>query len=281
MEQRLHWALGACARVMRPLVRLALAMGVKYPHLDELLRELLLDEARRSWQAQGVKRPNVSQLSVTTGLNRKAVTARVRATFDPLPHTELSAAAKVFTLWLQLVAERPERVRLPVVARNDHPGPSFESVAREASRGNLHHRAVLEELVRLDLVSERDGVVELRADGFVPAGDLQSMLAFVGDNGRDHLLAAVSNTLGGSPRLLERAVYARGLSLADCERIHAEVRTRWTEMHQTLSREMMDAVAAAPEGARGRIRVGIYTYYEEESAPPADAARRDMEGSRT
>lgn len=264
---------------MRPLVRLALAMGVKYPHLDELLREQLLDEARRIWQAQGVKRPNVSQLSVTTGLNRKAITARVRATLDPLPHTELSAAAKVFTRWLQLVAEQPERVRLPVVARSDHPGPSFESVAREASRGNLHHRAVLDELVRLDLVSEQGAEAELRADGFVPASDLQSMLAFVGDNGRDHLLAAVGNTLGESPRMLERAVYARGLSLEDCERIHAGVRTRWAEMHQTLTREMMAAVDAAPDGARARIRVGIYTYFEEETAPPpADEARHGAEG---
>ena len=58
---------GACARVLRPLVRLALAFGVKHAHLEELLRDLMVDEARRAWLRKGSE-PNISQLSVTTGL---------------------------------------------------------------------------------------------------------------------------------------------------------------------------------------------------------------------
>ena len=34
--------------------------------------------------------------------------------------------------------------------------------------------------------------------GFVPASDLKTMLSFLGDNSRDHLLAGVSNTIGES-----------------------------------------------------------------------------------
>jgi hypothetical protein len=79
-------------------------------------------------------------------------------------------------------------------------------VARQGSRGNLHHRAILDELVRLDMADEDDGYVELKAAAFVPAQDLQTMLAFLGDNSRDHLLAAVSNILGERPPMLERSV---------------------------------------------------------------------------
>ncbi|MEZ2299315.1 DUF6502 family protein [Variovorax sp. RCC_210] len=265
MEQRLDWALSACARILRPVVRLALSMGVRHPHLEGLLRDLLLEEAQRSWRRQGVAKPNLSQLSVTTGLNRKAVTARVRATVDPLPHTELSAAAKTFTLWLQMVAQDPGLQQLPVTAENKM--PSFEAVARMSTRGNVHHRTILDELIRLQMVNEVDGVVELTADGFVPVEDLQSMLAFLGDNGRDHLLAAVANTLDVSPRMLERAVYARGLTLQECEQIHQLVRKRWSALHHELAQEMTQAVARAPQGATGRIRVGIYTYYEDEGTP--------------
>ena len=39
---------------MRPLVRLALRMGLKHRQLEEILRELLLSEARRLWRDQGV-----------------------------------------------------------------------------------------------------------------------------------------------------------------------------------------------------------------------------------
>ncbi|HEX7865372.1 MAG TPA: DUF6502 family protein [Variovorax sp.] len=265
MEHRLDWALAACTRILRPVVRLALAMGVKHPHLEELLRDLLIEEAQRSWRGQGVPRPNLSQLSITTGLNRKAVTAKVRATGDPLPHTELSAAAKTFTLWLQMLTQNDSFRRLPITAGNA--APSFEAVARMSSRGDVHHRTILDELVRLNMVSEDEGVVELTTDGFVPVEDLQSMLAFLGDNGRDHLLAAVSNTLGEEPRMLERAVYARGLSLQECEQIQRMVRERWAALHHELAQEMTQAVDRAPTGATGRIRVGIYTYYEDENAP--------------
>jgi hypothetical protein len=267
MEHRLDWALAACARILRPVVRLALAMGVKHPHLEELLRDLLIEEAQRSWREQGVPSPNLSQLSVTTGLNRKAVTAKIRATVDPLPHTELSAAAKTFTLWLQMLTEDASFRRLPVTAGQTV--TSFETVARMSSRGNVHHRTILDELIRLNMVTENGGVAELTTDGFVPVQDLQSMLAFLGDNGRDHLLAAVSNTLGEQPRMLERAVFARGLTLQACEQIHNLVRERWSALHHDLAQEMTQAVDQAPVGAKGRIRVGIYTYYEDESALPS------------
>ena len=83
-----------------------MGLGLKQPHLQELLNELLLDEARRSWQSKGVQ-PNLSQLSITTGINRKAVTARVRAPRDPLAPTELSSAAKTLTVWVLRARDNP------------------------------------------------------------------------------------------------------------------------------------------------------------------------------
>ena len=53
------------------------------------------------------------------------------------------------------------------------------------------------------------------------------MLGFLGANAGDHLAAAVANTLGGQPALLERSVFASGISPADCERIHQLARERW------------------------------------------------------
>lgn len=260
MQDRLSWAQAACARVMRPLVRLALGMGLKHPHLEGMLRDLLLEEATRLWQRQGVAAPNISQLAVTTGLNRKDVTARVRRPADPLPHTELSAAAKSFTRWLQLATQNPQLQRLPVAATGQ--GLSFEDVAREASRGDVHHRAVLDELVRLGMVTRVDsGEVELAAEGFVPTSDLQTTLAFLGDNLRDHAQAAVSNALGEGPLLLERAVFAEGLGEGDCDAVHQLMRQRWNGMHRELVTQLSEAIARG--GAQGpkRMRVGVYVWH--------------------
>jgi len=263
MENRLGWTLAACARIMRPVVRLALAMGVQHSHLESVLRDLLLDEARRSWRNAGTE-PNISQLSVTTGLSRKAVTARVREPSDTLPHTETSAAAKTLTLWLQMLADNPERRLLPVVAEGGD--LSFEAMARQASRGNVHHRAILDELVRLQMATERDGRAELKATGFVPVGDLQAMLAFLGDNARDHVLAGVSNILGNEPRMLERAVFAQGLDAQACDRVQQLLRQRWDALHHELTQVLAEAVDEAEGHGPARMRVGIYSYFED-SAP--------------
>lgn len=104
---------------------------------------------------------------------------------------------------------------------------------------------------------------ELNATAFVPAKDLKSMLAFLGDNARDHLLAGVANTVGAEPPLLERSVFATGIPLEDCERIHQLVRQRWGVLHNELTHEMTRAFEAAEKDARCRIRVGICTYYED------------------
>lgn len=270
-QSQLSWVLAACARVLRPVVRLALSLGAKHAQLETLLRELMIDEARRAWRLQGIE-PNISQLSVTTGLNRKAVTLRVRETPDPLSHSETSAGAKTLTMWLQMFADDPAYRFLPIATEGG--GPSFESLARRASRGNVHHRAILDELVRLNMVAEVDGRAELAAAGFVPSGDLKEMLAFLGDNTRDHLLAAVSNTLGASAPLLERSVFAGGIRLEDCERIHQLARERWGVLHRALTEEMTRSYEAADEGATGRIRVGIYTYYEDTAAEAAASAAK-------
>lgn len=262
MHDRLSWTQAAFARILRPAVRLALAMGLKHPQLEEVLRDLLVEEARNLWLKKDGSNPNLSQLATTTGLNRKDVTARVRDTRAVLPATESSAAAKAYTAWLQVVAEDESQRKLPVA--DSGAGHSFELLSRFATRGNVHHRTVLEELQRLNLVAFSDGEVHLIGDSFLPAASVRDMLAFLGDNVRDHLQAAVSNTLGDQPRMLERAVYASGLTLDDCERIHQLTRRHWDTLHHQLVREMTDAVEQSDGQGAGRIRVGIYTYYENE-----------------
>lgn len=257
---QLDLALSACARILRPVVKLAMALGLKQQHLHELVNELLLDEAKRSWQARGIK-ANLSQLSITTGLNRKAVTSRVRTPRDPLAPTELSAASKTLTVWLEMANDNEALRTLPVMAEGKT--PSFESMAWIGSRGNVHHRVILEELMRLGMIVEQDHTVTLKADGFVPAKDLAAMLSFFADNSRDHLNASVSNLLAERPPLLERSVFAHGLSMEACEEIHQLVRTRWSSLHHELAHQMRTAIDTGGENATGRMRVGIYTYFED------------------
>jgi hypothetical protein len=276
MHERLQWMQAAWARVLRPMVRLALAHGLKHAQMESVLRNLLLDEARRQLVQQGIGRPNISQLSTLTGLNRKEITARVRASGDDPGPPVLSPATLVFTRWLQMATDEPALRRLPIKAQDGK--PAFESLARESTRGNVHHRSVLDDLIRLGMVAEVGDQVELTAEGFIPANDLQGMLEFVAQNGRDHLQAAVNNTLGDGPRMLERAVFADGLSAEECERVQLLTREAWAEMHHRLVDELHRGVAQSGPDASHRIKIGIYVLHEDTrdtSTPPAPALPSD------
>lgn len=261
MHDQLTWAQTAFGRALRPLVRLALGLGLKHSHLEELLRQQLLNEAIKLWQDKGVAHPNISQLAITTGLNRKEVTARVRTPLQAPEHSEMSSSVKTLTLWLQKASELPEMKRLPITGSRGT--VSFEDIARQASRGDVHHRSVLDELTRLGLCTERDGYVELAADGYIPTGDLKSTLAFLGDNLHDHAAAAVSNTLAEAPLMLERAVFAGGLTAEDCDALHQLARDRWRALHRELVGAMNVAVDESEGRGSRRIRIGIYVYHDE------------------
>jgi hypothetical protein len=257
------WAQNACYHLLRPVVRLALGMGLKHKQLDELLRSALLDQARQSWEDKGVVQPNISQLAVTTGLNRKEVTDRVRRVEGLLMMAGESAASKTLTAWLQLLAQDSSLKTLPLVsASGSH---SFERLAREATRGNIHQRAVLEELMRLGMVTRTSDSATLVVDSFVPTRDLRSMLALLGDNAGDHLQAAVHNTLGtGAQPFLERSVFANGVDASDCKEIQDMARDFWSFMHKQLVTKMNRAVDNAQGKGSHRMRVGIYTYYDKD-----------------
>jgi hypothetical protein len=270
MQDQLSWAQAACARAFRPLITLALSLGLKHSQLEDLLRDLLVTEAKALWQSQGMVKPNISQMAVTTGLNRKEVAARVRSPADTLPATDASSAAKVFTRWLQLVHKDESLRRLPIAAGAQR--PSFEEVAWEASRGDVHHRAVLDELVRLGMCEKTENEVVLTKDAFVPSTDLQTRLSFLGDNLRDHASAAVANVLGGGPPFLDRVVFADGLTLVDCEAVHSLARQRWAGLHQDLVDTLTNAVEAAGGQGTHRIRVGIYLYHESQKPEGTPAA---------
>jgi Family of unknown function (DUF6502) len=259
-NRRVQWVLEASRRLLRPIVRLAMGYGVKHTQMAELLRRLMIDEAQQLWADRGVVHPNVSQLSVTSGVNRKLVTSLVRAQGEELAVTETSLAARVFTHWVYLAYTRPEYLSLQFAASAN--AFSFEAMVRKLIANDVHHKPISEELQRLGLAKENGGVIKLLKDAFVPSEDERIMLAFAADNGRDHLLAATSNIAGRMEPMLERSVFAEGLALDGAQQIEKFSREQWLLMHNLLVTKMQDEVEKAQGKGGHRIRVGIYVYHE-------------------
>ncbi len=257
----------AFGRLLLPMVRLALKAGLKSADLQEALRDALIRTAREQ-----MPNANVSQLSVATGVHRKDISRRVAAdeadrANDPsarsirsLPSDERSMASQVFFSWLERVDRRPELVSLPVLA-DDTRQMSFTRVSREAI-SDVHPRSILDELLRLGVVEEQDGVVSLLAGGFVPTGATDDKLDIMIDNAFAMVGTGVDNVLQTRAPMLEQAIWGERVSAASCEALDRVARDAWTSTHKSLYQSLLDTPEAAPSERAYRIRIGMYAYAE-------------------
>lgn len=269
----------ALAGLMASVAKLAVARGLPYAPVEELLRQAFVQAAAEAHPGLPEHR-KVSRISTTTGLNRREVSRLVEqrsaAAAAPAPR---SLASEVFAHWrtqAPFVDAQGQPHTLPRLPAADG-GPSFDTLAQAVTR-NVHPRSLLDELCRLGLAqwdAEADTVALVR-EIFVARGDVARQLGFLGDNVGDHLRAAVANVTGGDDRAhFEQAVWADGLSAASIEAIRPAVRDQWQALLKALVpllEARVAADAALTPAPNGRLRVGLYTFQEGTEVPAAPAA---------
>ena len=270
----------AMRQLMEPLAALAIARGVPFITLEDLLKTAVVDAARSAHPSLPAHRL-VSRISTATGINRREVT-RITQTRDEAPAVRRSPATRVFTKWLadpSLTMGDGTAMALP----RQGPAPSFEALAQSVTR-DVHPRSLLDELCRLGLAQVDGDTVRLVRDSFVPKDDSGRMLGFLANNVGDHLRAAVANVLSDTPAHLEQAVFADEMSQASVDAFQQMTRTQWKALLAATVpalQQLIDADRAAGIPRDQRVRVGLYTYCEPMAGPrqnnpsaPAAAPRR-------
>jgi hypothetical protein len=265
-QQALHEAL---ARLLAPVAQLAVARGLPFAAVEDILKLAFVQAADRAHPDLLAHR-KVSRITTATGINRREVT-RLTQQAPRAPGHSQSLASELFGHWRTQPPYRGQDGQPRVLPRQGA-APSFESLALCITR-DVHPRSLLDELLRLGLASWDEGAdtVALTRDIFVPQGDRVQQLAFLGHNAGDHLSAAVDNVLHDNHAHFEQAIFATGLSAASLASVRPAIRAHWQALLAALVPALEDRVAAdsalqpAPEG---RLRVGLYTY-EEGADPPA------------
>jgi hypothetical protein len=270
-------SLSALRSVLEPLIRLAVARGVRHAQFDAIVKELYVATARDAHPGVPLHR-SVSRVSITTGLPRREVT-RLGQEHAASPPLRKSPANFLFARWLtdpRFSIDGHPIARLPRVG----PHPSFQSLAESVSR-DVKPRTHLEELTRLGLArwDESADVVELLKQKFVPSSDERQMFEFLGENVGDHLAAAVANVLTKPPPFLEQAMFADELSLPSLERVRSLASDQWSQIVQTLVPILRSLIQEDREADRPRdqrLRLGMYVYSapmppQDPEAAPGDA----------
>lgn len=266
----------ALVQLLAPVARLAVARGLPFAAVEEMLKQSFVDAASAAHPTLAPHR-RVSRIATATGINRREVTRLTQRQRRGAPEAPArSLASELFAHWRTQSPYRDEHGEPRTLPRQG-PAPSFETLAQEITR-DVHPRSLLEELVRLGLAavvpaSDAAGErVQLLRDAYVPSGDRVRMLGFLGDNVGDHLGAAVDNVLGGDRRHFEQAVFADGLSAESIASLRPLIAAQWQALLAALvphleARVAADAACEPPP--QGRVRVGLYSFNPDAPAPQA------------
>lgn len=254
-------------RVMQPLVRLLVRNGVTYTVLAAALKRVFLDAARRELTMRGMPVTD-SAVTLLCGVHRRDVRLLTRGAPEataalPLP---LGLAAQVVGRWMSEPAFLQADGRVRELPRSGEPG-SFEDLVAGISR-DVRPRAVLDELLRLEVVAETQTGVALVRSGFAPRQGFQETADFLATNVHDHAAAAAAN-LQGDANFLEQAVFVDEITAESAEAVHAAARAAWREalkpvLNTANQRCQQDEAQHPPQERRHRARFGVYFFSERE-----------------
>jgi hypothetical protein len=270
-EEHAALALREVAALMAPLATWLLRSGVSYGAFATALKPVFVEAARAELERGGARATH-SAVSVLSGVHRKDVRALAEAPVgEALPAKGVPLASQVYTRWLSARRYRG-RDGTPRALPRSGAGITFESLAREVSV-DVHPRTVMDELLRLGLVTlEGDLVVPVQAS-FTPSQRRDELTALFAANAADHIAAAVHNLTLDAPRYLEQSVFADGLGPGSVAQLHALARDAWQRAFDemvTAARRRVAADEAVPQADQQRMRFGVYFYSEPqaEAEPP-------------
>jgi Family of unknown function (DUF6502) len=268
MASKVELLLKAFLVANRPLVRLLIGRGATFPIVAERLRQLFVDEAVAEIRARGMK-PTGSAVSLLSGVHRKDLRARdLGAAKDAAPDATLAPASlgligQIVGRWMSdpayLDGGAPRALQ-----RGAGPG-SFDQLVQGIST-DVGPRAVLEEMLRLNVVRVDGERIELDTLGMVPRGDYAAMAEVLGLNLHDHAAAACANLAEGRG-LLEQAVYVDEISDASAHLLHQSATRAWRPVLARVlrlaeKRVARDATHEVPADRQARVRFGVYFYVE-------------------
>ena len=259
---------GAATRILRPIVRRLLSLGVPFGQLELSLRELFVEVAEKDLAAPG-QRQTDSRIALVTGLNRKEV-KRIRSASgsgsDAPRVFSMNHVTNLISRWMTdpKTTDRRGRPRALPYQQQTARGPSFMKLAR-AVTGDLAPGVLLEELVRSGAVVKKDELVMLRADAYVPKLEESEKLQILEEDPPELIDTILTNIFAESDEpLLQRKVYFDNLGKEASARIRAEMRREGERfvrrVNRLLSRYDRDRNPRAPAGDRYYAGVGVYFF---------------------
>ena len=260
-----HKMLTAIQRVLKPLVRLALAQGINYQMLLETLKIVFVQVAEEDFKLEKREQTD-SRISLLTGLHRKDV-HRLRD--QPENTTPISLLAtfgsQLVGLWISdddfIDAEGKPK---PLTRfASDGGDVSFERLVSRISK-DIRARPVLDEWLRVGVVYLDDNdCVCLNTEAFVPKEGFEEKLFFFQQNIHDHIAATAHNLMHLTPPMLERCVYYDSLTPESISELKALSENLGMNALVAVNAKAIELQAKSKEArnANHRFTFALYFYH--------------------
>lgn len=252
-------------RVLRPLIKLALASGLNFAAFSAIVRRLFIEVAEKDF-ALSDKQQTDSRISLLTGIHRKDV-SKLRG--QPLSTVSLPASVsqsgRIIAHWLGDARYSDADGQPRPLPRSAKDQLSFEGLVSEVTR-DFHPRAVLDDWIDRGIVRvDEHDLVHLDVSRFVPLSSDDARWHYFTRNLHDHAFVAVMNVLSDPPPHFERAVHYDRISAELAARMEELSRQEAMAMLVKLNRIAHQAVQEDPGGA-SRWIAGIYVLNEKTDA---------------
>ncbi len=260
--------LTALQRVLKPLIRLALAQGVNYPMLLETLKTVFVQVAEEDFKLAQREQTD-SRISLLTGLHRKDV-HRLRDQPENTPNQSSLATlgSQLVGLWISdadFIDDDGKPKALPRLASVGGK-VSFERLVARVSK-DIRARPVLDEWLRLGIVHiDANDCVYLNTEAFVPNIGFEEKLYFFQQNIHDHVAATAHNLMNISPPMLERCVYYDELTPAAINELNTLAQEQGMIALKAVNKRAIELKSESqnPIEADQRFTFALYFYHAKE-----------------
>ncbi|MCK4707894.1 MAG: hypothetical protein KAU21_04695 [Gammaproteobacteria bacterium] len=252
----------AVSLLCRPLIRLLIEKGVTFPQFRELMKALYVEVADEHFSLDG-KKPSDSRIFVLTGVHRKDI-KRIRQAEQG--ETSITSSASLSGEIVARWASMPEYLdkknkprQLLKISKNDEPG--FDQLVSSVNK-DVRAKVILDEWLRLNVVSMKDNYVVLNQSAFVTNKEFNEMAYYLGHNIHDHMASCVNNILVEDDPMIERSVYYAALTEKSVNKLRTIASKKGDELLQHLNKQAVKFYDAdkLKQDANYRMRLGVYWY---------------------
>ena len=260
--------LTALQRVLKPLVRLALAQGVNYPMLLETLKTVFVQVAEEDFKLEKREQTD-SRISLLTGLHRKDVHRLRNLPQNNQSHSSVATlGSQLVGLWISSPNFTDEEGKPKPLPRLASIGgdTSFERLVARVSK-DIRARPVLDEWLRVGVVHiDENDCVRLNTEAFIPNAGFEEKLYFFQQNIHDHAAATAHNLMNISPPMLERCVYYDEMTPAAISELRTLAEEQGMIALKAVNKRALELQAnlKASDEADQRFTYALYFYHAKE-----------------